>query len=212
MGQNPAGTAVGSIDTLSNGVVSPTGANYGRHDGAISVVNSNLAIFFGGLLTGTYQGLTIGFNGSGFGSGGAAATGTGKHSGVLLENGKVLFAGGVTASGATATTVMVSNPSMITSISDVQQVSSGLLEPRFDHGMLRFSDGYSCVFGGSNGSSDLASTEIQVAPDSPYFEAFHPMTTERHDFSYVALGDKLVVVGGSSSVAGFEILRDYRPR
>lgn len=122
---------------------------------------------------------------------GSLSTGRGDHTATLLQNGAVLVAGGVDASGNDIATAELYDP-----VTGAWSTTGNMITPRSYHTATLLSDGRVLMVGGTNQAIvEIASAEI-YDPATGHFTAAGSLTTPRESHTATLLNDGTVLVAG----------------
>lgn len=143
---------------------------------------------------------------AGWGSTGSMAGARGGHKAVLLNNGKVLVAGGTDVAGNALSSAEIYNPTAGT------WSATGLMATaRYNHTLTLLPSGKALVVGGTMGSAALASAQL-YDPGTGTWTATGSMSVARFNHTATLLPNgKVLVAGGTANIAPFSSAELYDP-
>lgn len=135
-----------------------------------------------------------------FNSTGTMALARAGHTATLLDDGRVLFTGGVDTTGTYQATSELYDPT-----TGVFSAMGSMTTARSGHVAIRLSDGKVLIVGGFDGTDVLAIAEV-FDPITEKFSSTGSMQDARLNFSAVLLNDGKVLVLGGKSLPNSQVL------
>ncbi len=143
---------------------------------------------------------------AGWNSTGSMATARGGHKAVLLNNGKVLVAGGTDATGGALATAELYAPAPGT-----WSATGAMATARYTHTLTLLPSGKVLVAGGTTGSAALASAQL-YDPGTGTWTTTGSMSIARFNHTATLLPNgKVLVAGGTGNIAPFSSAELYDP-